>query len=99
MPKAFEIDPRAEKEATDAYEYYLGIRLELAFEFEQELNEAVGAIAEYPGRAVPHLEGTYRVLLERFPYYVVFFEYPTHLFVVAVAHNRRRPGYWIDRLS
>jgi hypothetical protein len=38
-------------------------------------------------------------LLKKFPYLVVFREYPDHLFIVAVAHGHRRPGYWRKRLK
>jgi hypothetical protein len=36
--------------------------------------------------------------LHRFPYLVVYREAPS-LLVVAVAHTRRRSGYWLDRLK
>jgi len=42
---------------------------------------------------------TRRVVLSRFPYIVVFRETVTEIEIVAVAHGRRRPGYWRERLS
>jgi len=42
---------------------------------------------------------TRRVVLNRFPYLVVFRETTSEIEVVAVAHGRRRPGYWRERLS
>ncbi len=98
MPKPLQLDPRAEREIDEAYDWYQKIRSELAAEFEHEIKSALRAIQEYPGRAVPYLHGSYRVLLPKYPYYVVFYEYPDHLFVVAVPNNRRKPGYWLDRL-
>ena len=40
-----------------------------------------------------------RVLLKRFPYFVIFACRPDEILVVAVAHTRRRPLYWLDRLT
>lgn len=36
--------------------------------------------------------------VKRYPYRVYFVELPDHLFVVSVAHDRRRPLYWKDWL-
>jgi hypothetical protein len=38
------------------------------------------------------------VSLRRFRYRLVFFELADEVRVVAVAHTRRKPGYWKDRL-
>jgi hypothetical protein len=37
--------------------------------------------------------------MRRFPYLVVYREVSTGLQVIAVAHGRRRPGYWKNRAS
>jgi hypothetical protein len=36
--------------------------------------------------------------VRRFPYHVVYIELPDRLQVLAVAHDRRRPAYWVGRL-
>ncbi len=41
--------------------------------------------------------GTKRLTLVKFPYDVVVRVFPDEIVVVAVAHQSRRPGYWIDR--
>jgi plasmid stabilization system protein ParE len=46
----------------------------------------------------PYLHGTRRVLLDRYPFSVVFRELPRKIQIVAVAHAKRRPGYWAKRL-
>ena len=40
-----------------------------------------------------------RALLPRFPYAVIFMELEDHVRVLAVAHAKRRPGYWLDRIK
>ncbi len=40
---------------------------------------------------------TRRLLLPRFPYQIVYRIRPGEIVVVAIAHSRRRPGYWKSR--
>jgi hypothetical protein len=40
-----------------------------------------------------------RVLLPRFPYAVVFMDLGREVRVLAVAHAKRRPGYWLNRIA
>jgi hypothetical protein len=37
-------------------------------------------------------------MLKRYPYFVVFRELPRKIQIIAVAHAKRRPGYWTKRL-
>jgi plasmid stabilization system protein ParE len=46
----------------------------------------------------PYLRGTHRVMLHRYPYFVVFRELARKIQIVAVAHAKRRPGYWRGRI-
>jgi len=39
-----------------------------------------------------------RIPLSRFPYSVVHLEHGEEVRVVAIAHHKRQPGYWTDRL-
>jgi hypothetical protein len=36
--------------------------------------------------------------VRRFPYHVVYIELADRLQILAIAHDRRRPGYWVGRL-
>jgi hypothetical protein len=38
-----------------------------------------------------------RYLLHKFPFSVVYLERPDFIEVIAVAHHRRKPGYWSKR--
>lgn len=40
-----------------------------------------------------------RVSVPRFPYYVAYLGDDEAIVVLAIAHERRRPRYWIDRSS
>jgi hypothetical protein len=39
-----------------------------------------------------------RLLLRKYPYFVVFRELPRRIQILAVAHAKRRPGYWRARI-
>ena len=40
-----------------------------------------------------------RHLSAQFPYAVIYLEKPDHIWIVAVMHLKRRPGYWRQRLK
>jgi len=68
-----------------------------AVAFAQEVDAAVSRIAEATMRYPVAEHGTRRVLLDRFPYNVFYRVGIEEIVVVAIAHQRRRPGYWSGR--
>ena len=62
--------------------------------FAQEVDAAVSRIAETPIRYPLAEHGTRRIVLQRFPYNVFYRVGAEETVVVAVAHQKRRPGYW-----
>ena len=67
--------------------------------FRQELALAEQEVLSHPFRWATYLHGTRRYLFHRYPYALVYTLRGDTLFVVAVAHLHRKPGYWRDRLS
>ena len=66
---------------------------------EEEVRSAVGMILEFPEASpVVTPEGARRKNLRRFPYSFYYVIEPDVIRIMAVAHQRRLPGYWIDRL-
>jgi putative addiction module component (TIGR02574 family) len=65
--------------------------------FRCELDHAVDLICERPETGSPYLSNTRRVLLRRFPFFVVYRARAGDLEIIAIAHARRRPGYWRAR--
>jgi len=91
------LHPEAIKEARAAREWYLARNVEAAEAFMTELDAAIEQIEQGPRRWPPYLGSTRRYLFRRFPFFVVFREATTRIEVIAVAHGRRRPGYWLGR--
>jgi len=59
---------------------------------------AIESICDAPHRWPKYLHGTRRFVLGRFPFYIVYLDTAELVNIVAVAHSRRRPGYWRQRL-
>lgn len=92
----------AEEELLDVVGWYEDQQVGLGARFLTEVEKASNRIEEWPRigpvwtySGVP--EGVRRVSLQTFPYHLVYVEDP-RLVVVAVAHMKRRPGYWRSRL-
>ena len=89
--------PEAIGEARAAREWYLVRNADAAGAFMAELDTAIARIEQAPSQWSPYLGGTRRYLFHRFPFFVVFRETAARIEIVAVAHARRRPGYWHGR--
>lgn len=89
--------PEAIAEAAAAGEWYRERSDAAAAAFLTELDRAIESIAEAPDRWPQYLHQTRRFLLRRFPFSVVYRRVGDRVQVVAVAHGRRRPGYWRSR--
>jgi plasmid stabilization system protein ParE len=96
-PFAVEVHPLAADEAEAAERWYRERNETAATRFRRELDRAVGLIAERPEAAPPYVANTRRFLLRRFPFVVVYRVFSERVQVVAVAHARRRPHYWLQR--
>ncbi|MBS0365920.1 MAG: type II toxin-antitoxin system RelE/ParE family toxin [Proteobacteria bacterium] len=91
--------PLAADEAEAARRWYYERNASLSNAFRHELDAAVQNIADGPERWPTYPGKSRRYLLHRFPYSVVYRLRADVVEVMAVAHHRRRPGYWRDRLG
>ena len=89
--------PAAREEVREARLWYEERSPLSAVAFAQEVGAAVSRIAEAPTRFPVAEQGTRRVVLHRFPYNVFYRVRSEEIIVVAVAHQKRRPGYWSGR--
>jgi plasmid stabilization system protein ParE len=94
-----EIHPEALLEADAGVAWYLERSRGAAERFFAEVERAIETILEAPERWAPHLHGTRRYLLYKFPYSVIYRASDNVVRVYAVAHVKRRPGYWKGRLA
>jgi hypothetical protein len=97
--KPVRIAPPASAEFTDAVRWYEGKRAGLGGEFYDAVVRAVDLVREHPaiGLALESRAEHRQFLVKRFPYKIVYRERADDLYIVAIAHTSRRPGYWKDR--
>lgn len=86
----------------EAARWYDTHRTGLGLEFVNAVGTAVAGISESPrmGSLVPGVsdQAIRRKPLRRFPYHIVYMELSDRVQILAIAHDRRRPGYWVGRL-
>ena len=91
--------PRAIEEARAARRWHARRSTLLANQFTLALDEAVKEITVAPALWSPHLHGTRCHRLKRFSYLIIYRETIGSIQIIAVAHTRRRPGYWRRRVG
>lgn len=102
--KPVSLSPEAVAELIEAASWYETRQPGLAVKFLQEIDQAQHAIQSRP-LSFPRLANTAvdleirRALLPRFPYALVFLELQTEIRVLAIAHAKRHPDYWLNRLQ
>ena|SRR5258708_4674781 len=88
----------ADAELTEAVFYYDGRAVGLGDRLLAEVKNASRRIEQFPEIAPVIAYGVRAKGLASFPYTLMYVVDPDDLFIVAVAHQSRRPGYWADRL-
>jgi plasmid stabilization system protein ParE len=91
------LHPEASVEFGEAFAWYFERSHQIAEEFDREIDRALHHIRTSPQRW-PLFRGRYhRIMVRRFPFYLVYEINDSSIMVLAVAHGRRKPGYWQGR--
>ena len=89
----------AREEFAAAVLWYEEQRPGLGGEFFDAIVKSTFLIQNDPEIGTPSYDRrTRRVLVQRFPYQVVYRVLADDIVIVAVAHSKRRPGYWKNRV-
>jgi plasmid stabilization system protein ParE len=96
--KRLRIRVEAQQEINEAFDWYFSRSPEIARAFIDEIENSVRQIATHAQRFPAYTANTRRRVLERFLYSVIYREKEEVLLVVAVAHAKRRAGYWKGRV-
>ena len=95
----YEYHPEAEAEYLAEVEYYSRVSADLGLRFVKEVESAVARARQFPEAWAPLPGNLRRIRPRRFPHSVVYEVMPDRVFIWAVAHTSRRPGYWRERLK
>lgn len=99
MTLAIRTDARASAELVEAVRWYESKRRGLGGELLDEVAETIDRLAlnAEVGSPLSADHRTRRLLVSRFPYQIIYRVRPHEIIVVALAHLKRRPGYWKGR--
>jgi plasmid stabilization system protein ParE len=89
--------PGARRDFDESFDWYAARSTLAAIRFTNALDAALSIVATNPERfaAVDSLHRACPV--RRFPFRIVYRVVENRVLVVAIAHAKRRPGYWKDR--
>jgi plasmid stabilization system protein ParE len=91
--------PAAQAELDDAFSWYEEQAVGLGYEFLGELDQSLRLISTYPLIQPQINMKIRRCLVNRFPYGIFYGVAHKTIIVVAVAHLKRRPEYWTQRID
>jgi len=97
--RLFRVLPEAEEELTEAAQWYEAKRPGLGVGLVMLVDRAFDEIREAPEAFPLWRSGRpyRRFVMQHFPYVVMFTVDDDSVEVIAIAHAKRRPGYWLDR--
>ncbi len=89
--------PEATSEYVASYIWYHERGPHLAEAFEHEVERGLRLITDAPERWPVYIAGYRRMLVRRFPFTIIYKHTSTTITVMALAHEKRKPGYWKKR--
>lgn len=87
----------ARQELNDAVRFYELEYSGLGNKFKEEVRKAVLRIVAFPQAWSTERGDIRKCLLHKFPYKLMYSSESDHILVIAVAHQHRKPDYWIDK--
>ena len=97
---SYTFHPEAAMEYADQVTHYKTLRLQLGEQFHAAVKAAASKACAAPGRYLVELPPAIRrIPVKGFPYSLIFREIIGNVQVLAVAHYRRRPLFWLGRIS
>jgi plasmid stabilization system protein ParE len=93
----FQYHPEAAKELTSSIQFYENKSVGLGAEFLDEIEEAIAQALAHPQSGSLLTKQDRRILLDRFPYEIVYEVSDNIITITAVKHLKRKPGYWKSR--
>lgn len=77
-------------------DYYDKESISAGSKFAEQINATVELIRERPMIGRLNEFGEWQFKVETFPYNIIYQLEPRRILVMAIAHHRRKPGYWRD---
>lgn len=97
--RVVDLHPEAIAEGREARNWYRERSHDVEDRFRVALRRAIREIAEAPERWPPDDDGLRSGRVAGFPYRLFYWTDGEYSLVLAIAHAKRRPGYWKGRLG
>ena len=97
MIKSLLFHREAEEEIESARDWYAQQSLVAARAFLKEIETSVEQVMKAPEMWPLYEDDIRRYVFRRFPYSLLYRVESSRILVLAVAHAKRRPGYWRER--
>ena len=94
-----EFHPEAETEFIENALYYEYEVTGLGYRFIEEIERASKILIDQPRIGQPLDEQLQSFVLAEFPFSLIYSLDQDMIWIVAVAHQKRRPGYWRERIN
>jgi plasmid stabilization system protein ParE len=91
--------PGASEDYAAALTWYYSRGSAIASDFEREINRAIRLICQSPLRWPVFDKERRRILVRKFPYSIIYELHDQEVVILAVAHGKRRPYYWRERIA
>jgi len=85
----------AMQELEDAVTFYEIELSGLGIKFKSEVKKSISRIIEHPKAWSVERGEIRRALLHHFPYKILYSIEKDHILIIAIAHQHRKPAYWI----
>ena len=89
----------AVSEMNDAVAFYELQFSELGGAFKEEVKRSLLRISKYPTAWPKVDEDIRKYIMHKFPFNIYYSKEKNYLYIIAIAHQHRKPNYWIDRLE
>ena len=93
-----EFHPEAYQEMLESARFYEKRVKGLGADFLAAVEEATARIKQFPDAAPIERAGIRKRLVSGFPFTILYERRKGEIFIAAVMHQHRRPGYWEERL-
>ncbi len=84
-----ELLPEAENDLNDALEYYSNIEIKLKDKFINDLDITFDKILEFPDLYPFETKTSQKVLMQKFPYIILYEQYKNIIMILAIFHTSR----------
>ena len=89
--------PDADAELAEAALFYESRMPGLGKSLAAEVERTIALLCDFPDAGTPVFADVRRAVVARYPYSIVYRHRAASIEILALAHQRRRPGYWHRR--